>query len=436
MARYNPNASMLDDGAIPNNPTLSSNLTPEQLQVATRKLSAGQPLTPEEQAAIGSISNTASTGYNWTEGRVELDQLAAEARTAAAAANAAVAEAKTAAEKAAADKLKAEADVKAKAAANAKAGVPVTTGNAGATGLKTAAQIAAETKAAEDKGTRQSAYDLLYSQFKLYGLESLVTPLKDLITSGASPSEFTIKLRDSDAYKKRFSANQARIQKGLAAISEAEYLGLEDQYQSILRNAGLPESYWKQTVDPITGVTTQEGFSNFIANDVSAIELEDRVMTAQDRLLSASPEIMGQLKGYYNINDGDILAYVLDPNNGLKQIKRKVQAAEIGAGAVQAGLSATKTRAEELAAAGVTKDKAQQGFGTIAGGLQRGSQLAAIYGQDPYTQTTAEQEVFGLTGQTEAAKQRKKLTGLETATFGGQSGASSSALVRDRAGAY
>ena len=77
--------------------------------------------------------------------------------------------------------------------------------------LKTAAQIAAEAKAAEDKAARQSAYDLLYSQFKLYGLESLVEPLKGLITSGASPSEFTIKLRESDAYKKRFSANAQRI---------------------------------------------------------------------------------------------------------------------------------------------------------------------------------------------------------------------------------
>ena len=87
-----------------------------------------------------------------------------------------------------------------------------------ATGLKTAAQIAAETKAAEDKAARQSAYDLLLQQFNQYGLGALVTPLKDLITSGASPSEFTIRLRESDAYKRRFSANQDRINKGLKAI--------------------------------------------------------------------------------------------------------------------------------------------------------------------------------------------------------------------------
>jgi hypothetical protein len=290
-----------------------------------------------------------------------------------------------------------------------------------------AARIAEEKRVAG-----QSAYDLLYSQFKQYGLGSLVEPLKGLITSGASPAEFTIKLRETDAYKKRFAANAARVQKGLSAISEAEYLGLEDQYQSIMRNYGLPESYYARGE-----MGAQEGFNKFIANDVSAAELEDRVMTAQNRVMNANPEVLASLKAFYpDINNGDILAYTLDPTKGLDSIKRKVTAAEIGGAAIQSGLNTGVKRAEELGAAGITKLQAQQGFGTIAGGLQRGSQLASIYGENPYTQTTAEQEVFGLAGKTEAEKQRKKLTSLETATFGGQSGVTSGALARDRAGTY
>jgi hypothetical protein len=282
------------------------------------------------------------------------------------------------------------------------------------------------------RGERQSAYDLLLQQFNQYGLGSLVEPLKGLIVSGASPAEFTIKLRESDAYKKRFAANAARIQKGLTAISEAEYLGLEDQYQSIMRNYGLPESYYARGE-----MGTQEGFNKFIANDVSAAELEDRVMTAQSRVMNANPEVLASLKQFYpGITNGDILAYTLDPTKALTDIKRKVTAAEIGGGAMQAGLGISGTRAEELTAAGITKAQAQQGFGTIAGGLQRGSQLASIYGENPYTQTTAEKEVFGLTGKTEAEKERKKLTGLEKATFSGQTGLTTGALARDRAGAY
>jgi len=284
----------------------------------------------------------------------------------------------------------------------------------------------------EKKANRKSAYDLLYSEFKQYGLDALITPLKSLIEDGASPSEFTIKLRETDAYKKRFAANAQRIAKGLRALSEAEYIELEDQYQDVMRRYGLPENYYTRG-----DLGRQEGFEKFLSGDVSPVELEDRIQTAQKRVINSNPEVLASLKAFYpDITNSDILAYTLDPKNAIEQIKRKVTAAEIGGAAMQAGLQTGLPRAEELAAAGVTKDVAQQGFGTIAGGLQRGSQLASIYGENPYTQTTAEKEVFGLAGKTEAEKERKKLTGLEKATFSGQTGLTSGALARDRAGAY
>jgi len=304
--------------------------------------------------------------------------------------------------------------------------------NTATTTLKTAAQLAAEAKLAEGQAERQSAYDLLYSQFKLYGLESLVEPLKGLIVSGASSSEFTIKLRDSEPYKKRFSANAQRVAKGLKSLSEAEYIQLEDQYQDVMRRYGLPDTYYARGEMGI-----QEGFNKFLEGDVSPVELEDRISTAQKRVLNANPEVTQAIKQFYpDISNADILAYTLDPKNAIENIKRKITTAEIGGAAIQSGLQTGLTRAEELRAAGVTKDTAQQGFGTIAGGLQRGSQLAAIYGEDPYTQTTAETEVFSLSGATEAKKKRQKITGLEKAAFSGQTGISSGALVRDRAGAY
>jgi hypothetical protein len=260
----------------------------------------------------------------------------------------------------------------------------------------------------------------------------LVEPLKQFIQQGLSSAEFTLRLRDTDAYKKRFAANAQRIAKGLRALSEAEYIGMEDQYQNVMRQYGLPESYYTRG-----DMGKQEGFEKFLAGDVSAVELEDRISTAQKRVLNANPEVTAALKEFYpDITNADILAYTLDPKNAIENIKRKVTAAEIGGAALQAGLKTGMTRAEELGAAGITKQQAQQGFGTIAGGLERGSQLASIYGENPYTQTTAEKEVFGLAGQTEAAKERKKLTSLEKATFGGQSGVTTGALARDRAGAY
>jgi len=301
-----------------------------------------------------------------------------------------------------------------------------------------AAEAAAEknlatiTKAAENKAQGQSAFDLLSSEFGAFGMGGLVEPLRQFIEEGISKDEFVLRLRGTDAYKKRFAANAQRTAKGLRALSEAEYIQNEDAYQDVMRRYGLPESYYARG-----DMGRQEGFEKFLAGDVSAVELEDRIQTAQNRVVNSNPEVSKALKEFYpGISNGDILAYVLDPTNAIENIKRKVTAAEIGGAAIQTGLQTGVTRAEELGAAGITKQTAQQGFGTIAGGLQRGSQLASIYGEDPYTQTTAEQEVFNLQGAQESRTKRQKITGLEKAAFGGQSGVSSSALTRDRAGTY
>ena len=275
----------------------------------------------------------------------------------------------------------------------------------------------------------QSAYDILLAEFNQYGLGSLVEPLKALIVSGPSSAELTLALRATDAYKKRFSANADRISKGLSALNEREYLGLEDQYQSIMRNYGLPASYYAKD-----SMGTQAGFNQLLANDVSAAELEDRVMTAQSRVINSNPEIKQALRSFYpDITDGDILAYTLDPTKALTDIKRKVTAAEIGGAALGAGLATSQTAAEGLAGYGVTKQQAQQGYSTIAEFLPTGQKLSEIYQESPYTQTQAEQEIFNLANSAEAAKKRKRLSELERGSFSGSAGAGSGALSRDRA---
>jgi len=284
----------------------------------------------------------------------------------------------------------------------------------------------------EKTAERLSAYNILRMEFEQYGLGSLVTDIRDLLINDTPTSEFGLRLRGTKAYQDRFKANEARIAAGLSALSPAEYVALEDQYQNIMRNYGLPASYYTKDT---TG--KQVGFEKFIAGDVSATELEDRISTAQKRVINANPEVSRALKQFYpDITNGDILAYTLDPTQGLESIKRKVTAAEIGGAAIQSGLTTGMSRAEQLAGYGVDKAQATQGYSAIGSGLQRGSQLASIYGESPYTQATAEEEVFKLSGQTEAERQRKKITGLEKAAFGGQTGITSGALARDRAGGY
>ena len=279
---------------------------------------------------------------------------------------------------------------------------------------------------------RKSAYDLLLEQFNQYGLGSLVEGIKGLVQENVSPSEFAIRLRQTDAYKKRFAANASRITNGLRALSEGEYIALEDQYQELMRNYGLPATYYTKG-----DLGRQEGFEKFIAGDVSPAELEDRVATAQNRVVNAPPMVKEALKQFYpDIKDADILAYTLDPTKGLSEIKRKVTAAEIGGAAMGQGLGTTASRAEELARFGVTAEKAREGYQAVAEVAPRGSQLAAIYGEGPYGQTEAEQELFNLTGSAAAGAKRKKLTELERSAFSGEAGTTAGALSRDRSGSF
>ena len=275
---------------------------------------------------------------------------------------------------------------------------------------------------------RKSAYDILYTEFKKYGLENLVEDVKGLITTATSDAEITMGLRASENYKKRFAANEQRVAKGLKALDEATYLGMEDQYQEVMRQYGLPASYYTKDA---TG--KQVGFEQLLASDVSNVELADRLMVAQDRVLKANPEVLKTLKDFYpEITNGDILAYTLDPKNAIKDIQRKATAAEIGAAQTGAGLQATLAGAEALVANKVTGEQYQAAAPTISEASIRGGQLASIYREDPYTQQTAEQAVLNTPGSAEAIRRTKKLAGLETAAFSGQSGRG--AIDRERAG--
>jgi len=280
-------------------------------------------------------------------------------------------------------------------------------------------------------GEMQDAYKRLFDEFNALGLGALVEDSKDLLMKATSVGAIPEALRNTKAYMTRFSANDARIKAGFKALSPASYLALEDQYQKVMNRYDLPKSYYTPGL-----YGKQEGFEKLIAGDISNTELEERIVAAQERVIRGAPQIAQALKEFYpEISNGDILAYTLDPANAIKSIQRKITAAEIGGAALaQKGLTTSLARAEELQRYGVDKAAATEGYSMIGGGLQRGSELASIYQQDPYTQATAESEVFKLTGAQEARKQRQKVTGLEKATFGGQSGVTSGALARDRAG--
>lgn len=296
--------------------------------------------------------------------------------------------------------------------------------------LKIDAANAASAAAAKNLADRVSAYDILYAEFDKLGLGSLVSDIKQSIINSQSASERTIALRNSKAYQTRFAANAKRVANGFKAIDEATYLGLEDKYQQIAQNYGLPSKYYSRGQ-----LGVQQYFEDAIAKNIDPITFEERIVQGQ-KVLNANREVLDAAKKFYpDLNDSDFLDYVLNPENALSDIKRKVSAAEIGGAQMAAGLQATKMGAEDLVKVGVTGATYQARVPAIVEGALRGGQIASFYEQDPYTQQSAEQVALNLPGSAEALKQTKKLTGLENASFRGRSGLTGGALARDRAGA-
>ena len=458
--RYNPELQMIDGGGVvPNNPTL----TPAQMQTAVRKLGAGQPLTDAEKIALGvpvsvsaaaAVSEVLSGPVGIEDPRYYTVKVGATGKTSAqlAAFENATNTAKVINQNApgyssTVDPITGQVTTKKTTSATPPV-VPtpqtpqVNTSNITDPAVlalinslqsqiaslsaanKTAADLAAAEKKAAAETTRRNAIEVLTERFQRYGLGSLVNKIKELAIDGATEATITLGLQETEEYKTRFKANEARIKKGLQVLNPAEYLNVEDGYRQVLRAYGLKQ------------FDTDDYVSQFIANDVSAAELSNRVVTAVQRVQNADPAISRQLREFYGIGQADLVAYVLDPNQQFQKIERQVAASEIGVAAARQGLKTGVSVAEQLAAQGVTQAEAQKGYATIADILPTAEKLSDIYGTtlEGYGQTEAEQEVFNSLAS--AQRKRQKLTAREVATFSGAAGTNKTSLTTPSIGQF
>ena len=277
--------------------------------------------------------------------------------------------------------------------------------------------------------TDKDAYALLKEVFINYGLEELVPAITKLMANNVGPNQASLMLKTNPeynaAYIKRFAGNESRRKAGLNALSEAEYLDLENSYSQTLNAYGL-KNYFGGTTD-----AKRTAMANIIGSDISATEFKERVDTVVTRVNNADPKIKETLRNFYGIKEEDLTSYFLNPTDNLPKLQEKVSAAEIGAAAANQNLAYSKTSAEDLARFGITKAQAQEGYSTIGDILPTASKLGDIYG-DQYTQATAEQEVFK--GTASAKRKRTQLAEREVASFSGSSGSTSASLKRSAAG--
>jgi hypothetical protein len=224
-----------------------------------------------------------------------------------------------------------------------------------------------------------AAADELKAVLRRYGLEGLFDTLNQAVMADTTlvrnADALFGSIRETPIYKERFKGNATRVSKGLPELTEAEYINQEMSYKTNLKNLGMPKGFYD----------TQEAFANFIANDISPVELGNRVQQGYNAVTQASPEVLTQLKMMVpDLTDSDLAAYFLDPQKSGIEIEQRARAATIAAAAkTQSGMQLTASQATGLAKQGVTTQEAQQAFGQIG---QQSQLFRPLQGEQTLTQ--------------------------------------------------
>jgi len=295
-----------------------------------------------------------------------------------------------------------------------------------------AAKEAADKKAQEEKelAAKRDAFAVIKATLKTYGFtDAEIAELNTFIEAGLTnakmgPEQLKLDMRELPTYKARFAGNTARINAGLNALSESQYLQQENDYSEIFKMYG------------VGNLSSRAQFSSLIGGNISVTEVTKRIDAAVKRVKNANPEVLKTLKNLYpTITDTDIVSYFLKPAETLPELERKTTVAEIGATAKQFGMLETGlTRFEDLQTYGVNLAKARESYSVIAEELPTATKLSSIYDEMniTYGQTQAEEEQFK--GSASAKRKKEQLIEREKAAFKGSSGVSQVSLSKGSKG--
>lgn len=234
-------------------------------------------------------------------------------------------------------------------------------GDGGSSGPSTEDLLEQERQRREQE-RQEDARERLNEFLGMYGLGGLASWAWDMIQRGHSFTTVLQELRTRPEYKQRFPAMDALRERG-RAINESEYIGLERGYTKVARNYGLPKGFYDDPTD----------FSGWIANEMSTVELENRLRqwkkVAEEKAADPSnTSALQEMERLYGISadSGEWLALVIDPDKALPAIERQVEASRIGATSRNVGFgSLSRGEAERLAGA-TDVEGAREGLSTLS----------------------------------------------------------------------
>lgn len=210
-------------------------------------------------------------------------------------------------------------------------------------------------------------------------------------------------------------------QQDIGITTVADLNTARSTYKTVMRRYGLDEYVSNATAD------------QFLANGVSATEAAARLETAFNAVNNADEALKEQLRVYYpSLQPKDIAATMLGIGKTVDQLQKEISIAGIRAEQQLAGFQSTLS-AEDVAAQGVSRGQARQGFQQTALEAQTytaAAQRAGISAVDLQKELESE-NVLGL-----ASQRRKKIQQAEQNLFSGTSGTANVSLSRSPAGNF
>lgn len=270
----------------------------------------------------------------------------------------------------------------------------------------------------------QGVYNTVMGILSQWGLEALAPDILKYAQLNYDGDTTLYLIRQSPTYKDRFAGNEARMKKGLAPLSEAEYLSLERGYKAAARAYNLPDNF-----------ADQSHAAELIGSDVSANEFAQRAAYAFKYTQASNPEARAALANYYGITDSQITASFLDPTRAQAVLDRQVAAVDLGAAALRQGITdVNRSRAESFVDQGISAQQADRGFADTSMALGLGQlDIAKRFGSD-LSQQDLENEFVG--GLASAARKRAKVNEQEQALFAANEGAGARGFSQDTLGSY
>ena len=292
-----------------------------------------------------------------------------------------------------------------------------------AANAQTAALVAQQkAKAEADKmASKMKASDKLRAMFEGYGLGSLANFIDKRIMEDASEEVVLLELYEQPEYKMRFPG-MGNLRAKKRTITEGEYMNIEKAMTQTARFFDLPSGFYDNPED----------FGKLIGSEVSAKEYQDRLQVGQDLARQMSPSARAQLQEFFNVGEGGITAYVLDPDRALALIQKQAKAAQFVGFGREKGFKLegmTAAQAEQIAGteaySKLSALQMEQALGQAAQLRKTQSRLTGIEGE-VYNEQEALKAV--IEGSPEAVLASQQRAQREGARFGGSAGITGTSL--------